>query len=50
MTTKLNTRQQRFVELIAIGNNAGESMGHAMYHTKDGRTALCIADRKLATI
>ena len=38
------------LEDFAIGNNARESMGHAMYHTKDGATALCIADRKPATI
>lgn len=30
---------------FAVGNIARPDMGHQMYHTEDGRTALCAADR-----
>ena len=32
------------IEDFAVGNNARESMGHAMYFTASGRTALCAAE------
>lgn len=32
-----------FRERYEVGNPAKPQMGHAMYFTKDGRTALCAA-------
>ncbi len=32
-------------ELFEVGNQAAPDMGHAIYHCRDGRTALCAAKR-----
>lgn len=37
-------------ERYEIGNTAKSQMGHAMYFTKSGRTALCVAAPKPKTV
>ena len=32
--------------VYAVGNAARDELGHAMYHTAEGRTALCAASRR----
>ena len=34
-------------DLFEVGNYSTTGMGHQMFHTKTGKTALCVVPRKL---
>lgn len=47
---RLRDTSTRASEVYTVGNPARAQMGHAMYFTTDGRTALCAANRRTETV